>query len=122
MIKTMTEYDFTQSFLDSETRKDQFSYSALKALYDYYEQLEDDCDTRIEFDMIALCCEWSEYPTAIEAAIEHGLLPVGEDSEEKENDAIQQLQEHTEVIEFDGTVELSDGTIIGDRGVLVSEF
>ena len=121
----MSEYDFTQSFLDSESRKDQFSYSALKAMYEYYEQLEDDCETRIEFDMIALCCEWTEYASLEEAYKEH----YGDDSDlpedQRRTDEDQQreyFEDNTQTIEFDGTVELSDGTIIGDKGVLVAQF
>ena len=122
----MSEYDFTQSFLDSESRKDQFSYSALKAMYEYYEQLEDDLGEPIEFDMIALCCEWTEYTSAVDALREyadnHYQIHCGIDHDENEQIALEWLREHTQVIEFDGTVELSDGTIIGDKGVLVAQF
>jgi hypothetical protein len=109
MIKTMTEYDFTQAFKGSDSREDQFSHSALKAMYEYYEQLEEDCDTQIEFDMIALCCEWTEYTSALEAALEYGFGTVVDD-ESLEEKALEWLQEQTQVIEF------------GDKGVLVAQF
>ena len=122
MIKTMTEYDFTQAFVDSESRTDQFSYSALKAMYEYYEQLEDDLGEPIEFDMIALCCEWTEYTSYIEFAEDYGYDYAGETEEENIEDIKEYLENNTQVIEFDGTVELSDGTILGDKGVLVAQF
>ena len=121
----MSEYDFTQSFLDSESRKDQFSYSALKAMYEYYEQLEEDCDTQIEFDMVALCCEWTEYGSAYDAMKEYqpeDMPIVGEEgddlldiAEKEEQAALEWLQYRTQVIEFD------DNTVDG-RGVLVAQF
>jgi hypothetical protein len=63
MITTISEHDSINAFKQSDTRKDQFSYEALKALYEYYNQLEDDLGEQIEFDMISICCEWTEYET-----------------------------------------------------------
>jgi len=39
------------------TRPDNFSYEGLEALYNYYDDSYED----VEFDPIALCCEWTEY-------------------------------------------------------------
>ena len=61
MITTISENEFINAFQQSETRKDQFSYYALKALYEYYNELEDDLGEQIEFDLLAMCCEWTEY-------------------------------------------------------------
>ena len=43
-------------------RGDQFSYEALEALFDFYDELED-----FELDAIAICCEWTEYENEEEA-------------------------------------------------------
>jgi 5'-deoxynucleotidase YfbR-like HD superfamily hydrolase len=51
---------FAESFVKMG-RKGQFSTGGLRALFDYYEALEDDLDEVFELDVIALCCEWSEY-------------------------------------------------------------
>jgi len=40
-------------------RDNNFSYSGLRALFDYLESIESDGD-QIELDVIALCCEYSE--------------------------------------------------------------
>ena len=54
MIKTITEFEFIDGF---KNRPDNFSYDGLKALFEYYEELETDTDQRIEFDPIAICCD-----------------------------------------------------------------
>ena len=55
MIQTLRLSDFTNAFRNSD-RKDQFSYEGLTLLFDFFEE----CDSQMEFDMIAICCEWAE--------------------------------------------------------------
>ena len=43
------------------TYQDNFSYEWLNALYDYLEEYEEGTDTKIELDVIAICCEYTEY-------------------------------------------------------------
>lgn len=66
MYKTITFTDFVQAFRDVG-REDQFSYDALKALFEYYDE------ENIELDVIAICCEWAEY-TADELQEQFGYL------------------------------------------------
>ena len=42
-------------------RENQFSYEALETMFDYYEEMENECGIEIEYDVIAFCCEWTEY-------------------------------------------------------------
>ena len=42
MHNTMTKSNFINEMMD--IRPDNFSYDGLKALYEYFEMLEDDCD------------------------------------------------------------------------------
>ena len=56
MIDTITKYQFSDEMV-----KHGFSYDGSTALFNYLEQLENDCDIKIEFDPIAIRCEWSEY-------------------------------------------------------------
>ena len=58
MISTINSSDFVDGF---KCRPDNFSYDGLQALFDYFEQLEDDLGEQIEFDPIAICCEYSEF-------------------------------------------------------------
>jgi len=61
MKEYVDEYRFRDRFLQSSNYKNNFSYEGLTALFEYIEELEDDIGEEIEFDMIALCCEYSEY-------------------------------------------------------------
>lgn len=60
MISTITQTQFNDAFYEAN-RQDQFSYEGKIALYDYLEELENDCNMTIELDVIGLCCEYSEY-------------------------------------------------------------
>ena len=61
MKQTINEYQFRDAFLMSEERKNTFTYDALTALFNYFEELEADTGEEMEFDMTAICCEWTEY-------------------------------------------------------------
>lgn len=59
MYQTINFHNFQHAF-STMHRENQFSYEALRALFDYLEELEQDCEQGIELDVIALCCEYSE--------------------------------------------------------------
>ena len=59
MKTTINFYEFRNWF--EENRPNSFSHDGLVALFDYLEQYESDCDTEIEFDPIAFCCEYTEF-------------------------------------------------------------
>lgn len=95
MKQSVSEYDFEQAFNDAG-RGDQFTYYGKKALYEYLEQMGDDCGIEYELDVIALCCEFTEYETALEAAEEFGY----EDEEIKQEEAnLHEAQEAFNVCE-----------------------
>lgn len=54
MIMTLNVYKFRD--LLNRVRPQQFTYEALGELFEYYEEL----DEGMEFDPVAICCEWSE--------------------------------------------------------------
>ena len=56
MIDTITKYQFSDEMV-----KHGFSYDGSTALFNYLEQLEEDCDIKLEFDPVALRCEYVEY-------------------------------------------------------------
>lgn len=60
MIKTITLNDFIQEF-ENYGRQDQFSIYGLEALFEYYEEVEEDINEPIELDVISICCDWAEY-------------------------------------------------------------
>ncbi len=84
-------------------RQDTFSRPGRRALFDYLEQMEEDTGEQIELDIIALCCDYSEYENALEAAKEYGFQDEVEDDEAEEK-ALEWLEERTTVICFDSGV------------------
>jgi hypothetical protein len=51
------------SFIDAfklSSRKDQFSYDALEAIYEYLEDYSQDSGEDVELDIVAICCDWVE--------------------------------------------------------------
>ena len=93
-------------------RRDQYagwSYKGAIALVEYLEQYEQDLGEQVELDVVAIRCDFSEYSSALEAAIDNGYnegdsTQLSEDSEVDQEAALEYLQEHTTVIEFDGGV------------------
>ena len=82
-----------------------WSYAGARALVKYLENLEDDTGEEIEFDRVALRCDFSEYPNAREAAEECGWEPDEDaDSDDAEEEALEWLNDRTTVIEFSGGV------------------
>ena len=89
MINIMTEYDFQNDFM--KVRPDQFSYKALQALWEHFEQYEEDTGEQIEFDPISICCDYSEYQDIKEIQENYPDIKTMKD-----------LERETQVISFDG--------------------
>ena len=70
MHVNINESDFRTRFHQME-RGEQFSYEGLTALYEYLEELEEGCETKIELDVIALCCGYAEYDNLIDFKIDY---------------------------------------------------
>jgi hypothetical protein len=100
MKTTVTEYQFVESFRACG-RESQFSVPARRAIFAYLEDFEDQTGTETELDPIAVCCEFAEYPSALEAAKAYGYQE-GVDS--KEETPLEWLQNRTQVIEFEGGI------------------
>ena len=100
MKTTVSEFQFVDSFRHAG-RETQFSVPARRALFAHLEEFEEDSGTELELDPIAFCCEWAEYPSALDAAKVYGLELRGDDEESR---ALDWLREKTPVIEFDGGV------------------
>ena len=81
-----------------------WSYAGARALVKFLENFEDDTGEEIEFDRVALRCDFSEYPNAREAAEEYGWEPEDADSDDAEEAAAGWLGDRTTVITFDGGV------------------
>jgi len=82
-------------------RADQFSYDALGALFDYFEE----CNPDMELDVIAICCEYAEMTT--DEFIDAYSLDVDDDAtdERKMHEVCEHIQHHSSLVgTFDNTV------------------
>lgn len=59
IVQTVNLYHFREAFRIAG-RKDQFSYEALEAIFDYLEEYSEDIGEDVELDVISICCEWAE--------------------------------------------------------------
>lgn len=69
MKTTLNFYQFRDWF--EKNRPNNFSKAGLMALWEYLEQYESDTGEEIEFDPIALCCEYTEYENIHEFHLEY---------------------------------------------------
>ena len=60
MKQEINSWDFQDAFRQMD-RQNQFTYDGQKALFNYLEDYENDTGESIELDVIALCCEYTEY-------------------------------------------------------------
>ena len=92
-------------------RKDQFSSNGLTALYNFLEEVHgENSGYEYVLDVISLCCDFTEYDTALEAAKNYSPFAIDEDlnEEEQERQAFQFLSHRTTIIDFDGGFIMSN--------------
>ena len=111
MKQTINCHEFIDAF--DRLRPDNFSRSALILMFEYFEEYERDTGEEIEFDPIAICCEYSEaFPEeiitdyALEDAFESEYIDRGNDLSRK-NGIIEHLRDHTQYIG-----ETDSGTLV----------
>jgi len=88
MKQTINFNDFYDAF--QEVRPDNFSYEGLRALFDWLEDLADGTGEEVELDVIALCCDFSEYESLEE--VQENYTDI---------ESLDDLSEHTIVIDLD---------------------
>ena len=104
IIETLTKDSFISRF--REIRPDEFSYEGLKVLYDFFDEMSEEKD--IEFDPIAICCDFSELDEE-SAMVDYGYLFDKYEIEQDKRDfkeLIEILQDETLVL------VLENGSII----------
>ena len=89
MKQTVSLYDFERAFKDFD--RDNFSYDGLKALFEYLEEYEDDTGEELELDVIALCCDYTEYDSLKDFNDDYGT----------KYSEIEQVEDKTQVIPID---------------------
>ncbi len=90
MYKTIGFNEFCDSFKHMD-RDNNFSYQGKRALFDYLENYEEDSGQEIELDVIALCCEYTEYENMEEF----------QNAYDNDYKTIEDIEEKTQVIKID---------------------
>lgn len=116
MYTTVNEHDFIEAFIrmgraiTDDNPSGNFTIDALRALFEWYENLEDDTGEPFELDVVGICCDWSEYPNFWEAFADQYADPAdcdqaeGLTDSEREDQAREYFYENTQIIEFDAGV------------------
>lgn len=85
---TVDIYMFRDEFRKYD-RYDTFSYEGYEVLFDYLEEMEEDCGEEWELDVIAICCDWAE--DSLENILEEYNL-----------ESLEELEEQTIVLHVQG--------------------
>jgi hypothetical protein len=110
-MKTTVSFNEFCDAWKNHDRNGSFSYEGKRALFDYLEELEEDCGMEIELDIVALDCDYCEYESALSCLEECGYDCdlSGFDDDDKEAIALEYLHNNTQVIEF-------------NSGIIIQEF
>ena len=103
MYRTINEYEFEQAFKNMD--RDNFSYDGYRALYEFLDEICSSDDKGFELDVIAICCDFTEYENLKEFQSEYYDDVAGDKFK-----TIEEIEEETIVIR----IEDSDSFIIQD--------
>ena len=105
MKTIITESAFVDTF-DIFDRKENFTREARRALFEYFEQFEEDTGEEIEFDCIAICCEYNQMEY-LEVASEYNIdISECSDDDEIKVAVLEHLNDNTSIV-----AELSDSVV-----------
>jgi hypothetical protein len=108
IVQTLSKSSFIDAFKQS-SRKDQFSYETLSAIFEYMEEYSDSTGEPVEFDLVGICCEWAEghwSDIAREYSIDLNDFAEDEDDDNRIEAVLQYLWDNTHA------VQLSAGNIV----------
>lgn len=104
MIITLQTYEIANRLLQDSSNC--WTRSGALAMAKWLESYEEDTGETLEFDAVAIRCDWTEYPSSVEA---HNDRTRGHDlSEDEEDTALERMREIGEVIVFNGGVIVSN--------------
>jgi len=92
MKQTVSHNNFIDAFRAMD-RVNNFGFDGLTALFKHLEEYEEETNEEIEFDVISLCCDYTQYDSLEDCLAEYDNI-----------DTLEELQNHTTVIEYDGGV------------------
>ena len=93
MKQSVNDCDFIDAFRNyfGGQYKTNFSYEGLKALFEWFEEYENDTGEEMELDVVAICCDFTEYES---------LKEYNEDYD-KEYEEIDEIADDTTLIKID---------------------
>lgn len=119
MKTTLTTFEIADAL--QKDKNANWSWTGSLALAEYLEEIEESTGEEMELDIVAIRCDFSEYGSALECAVDHGwsheadildsddnLRPDDEVLEENEERALRWLNDRAQVIEFDGGIIVSN--------------
>ena len=96
IVQTLSKSSFIEAFKQS-SRKDQFSYEALEAIFNYLEDYSDNTGEPIELDIVEICCDYNMM--TIEDIINEYRIDVSDvDEDDVEQYVIDYLNDWTMVL------------------------
>jgi hypothetical protein len=104
MKTEMTTYECAKALTHDEYAN--WTRSAAFALVEYLEQIEEDCGTSIEFDPVALRCEFSEYESLQHFAQQY--WPTNSQRLTRDEVIKEYIEHRSTLIEFDGGIIVQD--------------
>lgn len=90
MKQTVNLDDFRCAF--EAVRPENFSYEGQAALFEWFEDYEESTDQEVELDVIAICCDFTEYENLKEFREAYG----------DEYESLEDIQDATILIDIDG--------------------
>jgi len=80
IIKTIDEWGFKNAF-EKMGRENNFSDYGLSKIFEYQEMFSEECGEDIELDVIAICCDYTEYNSLEELRVDYENIECREDLE-----------------------------------------
>ena len=85
-----------------------WSYAGARALAEYLEEMEESTGEEMEFDRVAIRCDFSEYESLRAWADDYGYEYDAEaEEEDMEAEIREYIENHGQLIEFDGGIIVS---------------
>jgi hypothetical protein len=92
MKQTLTTSQVADLLLRDDNAK--WSYEAARALAEYYESQEENDGEELEFDAVAIRCEWDEYATAGDIAKAYRIADLDGLTDDEIDEAVEREIEH----------------------------
>jgi hypothetical protein len=114
MKTTLNTYQIADALRNDTNAR--WSYNGSLALAEYLEEYEESAGEELELDVCAIRCDFSEYSSLLDWAHDHfsnALEELGfDETEENDEDEVDEkirdyIQDHGQLIEFDGGIIVS---------------